>query len=67
MVRITKDTCPGYVLTVSVTGLGPRELIVVAGRGVGELVDSAGGVEAGEVTRWLDKLLVSAGLNKKSQ
>lgn len=34
----------------------------MSGRGVGEFVDEQGGVEEGEVTRWLAGLLGDAGL-----
>ena len=39
-----------------------RKSRVVAGCGVGEFVDEDGGVEEGEVMRWLGGLLVEAGL-----
>ena len=35
---------------------------MIAGRGVGEFVDENGGVEEGEVMRWLNGLLSDAGL-----
>lgn len=39
-----------------------RRSRVVRGRCVGEFVDEDGGVEEGEVHRWLSGLLVEAGL-----
>jgi hypothetical protein len=39
-----------------------RKSRIVAGRGVGGFVDVDGGVEQGEVGRWLGGLLTEAGL-----
>lgn len=61
-------TGPTYSLhlTLSTTSNNGKSLIhksrVVAGRGIGEFVDVHGGVEEGEVVRWLSGLLVDAGL-----
>jgi hypothetical protein len=53
-------------LNLSTTSNNGKSLLhksrVVAGRGVGEFVDEEGGIEEGEVTRWLSGLLVDAGL-----
>ncbi|WVQ72689.1 hypothetical protein IAR50_002249 [Cryptococcus sp. DSM 104548] len=61
-------TGPSYLvhLNLSTTSNKGKSLIhksrVVAGRGIGELVDEAGGVEEGEVLRWLGLILSEAGL-----
>ena len=53
-------------VTLSTTSNNGKSLLrksrVVAGRGVGEFVDVNGGVEVGEVGRWLNGLLSDAGL-----
>ncbi|KAK8854547.1 hypothetical protein IAR55_003286 [Kwoniella newhampshirensis] len=59
---------PTYLvhLNLSTTSNNGKSLIhksrVVVGRGVGEFVDEEGGVEEGEVVRWLGGLLSEAGL-----
>lgn len=53
-------------LALSTTSNNGKSLIhksrVVVARGVGELVDEAGGVEEGEVKRWLAGVLREAGV-----
>lgn len=59
---------PTYLvhLTLSTTSNNGKSLIhkalVVSGKPVGEVVDDNGGVEEGEVTRWIAGLLGEAGL-----
>jgi hypothetical protein len=59
---------PTYLLqlNLSTTSNNGKSLIsksrVVAGKGVGEFIDQEGGVEEGEVVRWLGSLLTEAGL-----
>lgn len=59
---------PTYLvhLTLSTTSNNGKSLIhkalVVSGKPVGEVVDEEGGVEEGEVTRWIAGLLGEAGL-----
>ncbi|WVQ80008.1 hypothetical protein IAT38_002109 [Cryptococcus sp. DSM 104549] len=61
-------TGPTYLLhlNLSTTSNNGKSLIhksrVVVGRGIGEFVDEAGGVEEGEMVRWLGALLGEAGL-----
>lgn len=53
-------------LTLSTTSNNGKSLIhkarVVSGKPVGEVVDTDGGVEEGEVARWIANLLGDAGL-----
>lgn len=53
-------------LNLSTTSNNGKSLIhksrVVAGKTIGEFIDENGGVEEGQVTRWLSGLLVDAGL-----
>jgi hypothetical protein len=64
----TTNTGPTYSLhlSLSTTSNNGKSLLhksrVVAGRGIGEFVDVNGGVEEGEVQRWISALLVDAGL-----
>ncbi|GMK57337.1 hypothetical protein CspeluHIS016_0401710 [Cutaneotrichosporon spelunceum] len=59
---------PTYLvhLTLSTTSNSGKSLIhkarVVSGKPIGEVVDEDGGVEAGEVTRWISTLLNDAGM-----
>lgn len=59
---------PSYAvhLALSTTSNNGKSLIhksrVVVSRGVGEFVDDDGGVEEGEVKRWLAGVLADAGL-----
>lgn len=59
---------PTYLvhLTLSTTSNSGKSLIhkarVVSGKPIGEVVDEDGGVEAGEVTRWITTLLTDAGM-----
>jgi signal peptidase complex subunit 2 len=62
------DRGPTYLLHVnlSTTSNNGKSLLkksrVVSGRCVGEFVDEDGGVEEGEVTRWLGGLLGEVGM-----
>ena len=62
------DNGPTYLinLTLSTTSNNGKSLLrksrIVSGRGVGTFVDEEGGVEEGEVTRWLQGLLGDVGL-----
>ncbi|ORX38225.1 microsomal signal peptidase 25 kDa subunit-domain-containing protein [Kockovaella imperatae] len=62
------DCGPTYSvqLTLSTTSNSGKSLLrksrVVAGRGVGEFIDTHGGIEEGEIGRWLNGLLIDAGL-----
>lgn len=59
---------PTYLvhLTLSTTSNSGKSLIhkarVVSGKPIGEVVDDDGGVESGEVTRWITTLLTDAGM-----
>lgn len=59
---------PTYLvhLTLSTTSNSGKSLIhkarVVSGKPIGEVVDEDGGVEVGEVTRWITTLLNDAGM-----
>jgi signal peptidase complex subunit 2 len=59
---------PSYLLrlNLSTTSNNGKSLLhkvrVINGRNVGEFVDEDGGVEEGEVVRWIGGLLVEAGL-----
>jgi hypothetical protein len=59
---------PTYLvhLTLSTTSNSGKSLIhkarVVSGKPIGEVVDEDGGVESGEVTRWITTLLNDAGM-----
>lgn len=59
---------PSYTvrLTLSTTSNNGKSLIhkarVVSGKHVGEVIDEDGGVEEGEVARWISGLLDDAGL-----
>ena len=65
-----KVTSPGpsYVVQIllSTTSNNGKSLLhrsrIVAGKRIAELVDQDGGVEGGEVSRWIAHLLVDAGL-----
>jgi hypothetical protein len=59
---------PSYILnlTLSTTSNNGKSLLrkarIASGRYVGEFVDQQGGVEEGEVKRWVGGLLSEAGL-----
>ncbi|WWD19318.1 hypothetical protein CI109_103776 [Kwoniella shandongensis] len=65
---LSSGSGPTYLvhLNLSTTSNNGKSLIhksrVVVGRGVGEFVDEEGGVEEGEVVRWLGGILSEAGL-----
>lgn len=58
-------------MTISTTSNNGKSLIrksrVVSGRSVGQMIDEDGGVEEGEVRRWIAGLLVEGGLEGMEQ
>ena len=67
-VRDDADRGPTYVVHISLitTSNNGKSLLqkarVVAGRGIGRFIDESGGIEEGEIKRWLAGLFVEAGI-----